>query len=160
MIKHLLSLFITLSVVASARGQHMSAESVALLQTSVNQSPLIINGVQRQHYKIPRLPGERMIKVGRTLTIIGSVVAIGGVIMYSQRDPDYYRQTYQGGTYYDVDTDPKAILGQALFGLGVGMIVPGVLVWTRGVKTHRRYLEKNSQSLYIPAGKVGVGYRF
>ncbi len=102
-----------------------------------------------------------MINVGRTLTIIGSVMAIGGIIMYSQHDPDYASQVYQGGSYYyTVETDPKAIFGQALFGIGVGMIVPGVLVWTKGAKTQKKYIEKNSQSLYIPSGKIGVGYRF
>ncbi len=79
---------------------------------------------------------------GLTLTIIGSASFIGGIIL-----------TTGGGT------ETGFYGGLLMAGGGAGMLIPGVVHWTRGART-RKPCTRNSQSLYIPSGKVGIGYRF
>ena len=117
--------------------------------------------VQREMYKIPQEPGQRMMKVGRALTIAGSALVITGILVYNNRDPNYSTQGTYGTTYGD---DPHEAGGQLLVGAGIGMIVPGVLVWIHGGSKFRKYIEKeaqkNAKGMYIPAGKLGLGYKF
>jgi hypothetical protein len=142
-----------MEMVASAEVQSLS------VRTAV-QEPSGYYSVQREMYKIPQEPGQRMMKVGRALTIAGSALVITGILVYNNRDPNYVTQGTYGTTYGD---DPHEAGGQLLVGVGVGMIVPGVMVWIHGASKYRKYVEKNAEKnagIYIPAGKLGLGYRF
>ncbi|MEJ1238501.1 hypothetical protein WBG78_10240 [Chryseolinea sp. T2] len=113
--------------------------------------------MQREMYKIPQEPGQRMMKVGKILTCVGTATVITGLLVYNNRDPNYSTQGTYGTTYND---DPHESGGQLLVAAGVGMIVPGVMVWIHGSNKFRKHVEKSTQAVYIPAGKLGLGYRF
>jgi hypothetical protein len=114
-------------------------------------------GVQREMYRIPQAPGERMMKVGQVLTAFGAISVISGILVYNNADPNYYTHGTYGNTYGE---DPHIAGGQLLVGAGIGLIVPGVMVWIHGASKFRKYEEKTTQALYIPGGKLGLGYRF
>jgi hypothetical protein len=111
-----------------------------------------------------RMPGERMKKVGRTLTLLGGAMILGGISVYSSADKEVRTVTYttsSGATYTQDEMDPKAALGILMIVGGVGMTVPGVLVWTKGVKKYNRYLEEQQRlSLDIRGTRAGFVYRF
>ncbi|HTF17632.1 MAG TPA: hypothetical protein VK658_06140 [Chryseolinea sp.] len=167
-----LAFFIT-SLALAAHGQDVrlepgpfmelvaSSKSASVNEGSITHEPSGIHSTQREMYKIPQEPGIRMMKVGKVLTGVGAGIVIAGILVYNNRDPDYYTQsTYGGVTYGD---DPHEVGGQMLVGIGVGMIVPGVMVWIHGASKfhkHQEKMEKNAQGLYVPAGKLGLGYRF
>ena len=113
--------------------------------------------VQRVMYKVPKEPGQKMMKVGKILTCFGTALVITGILVYNNRDPNYTTQGTYGTTYGD---DPHEAGGQLLVGIGTGMIVPGVMVWIHGASKYRKHIEKSTQAVYIPAGKLGIGYRF
>jgi len=140
-----------MSLVASAEVQRLSRNA------AIGEAWAVTHSVQRELYRIPKAPGERMMKVGKVLTALGTVSVISGILVYNNRDPDYYTHGTYGTVYGD---DPHEEGGQLLVGIGVGMIVPGVMVWIHGASKFRKYEEKNMQALYIPAGKLGLGYRF
>lgn len=121
--------------------------------------PTGLLSIQRQQYVIPKLPGERMMTVGKVLTGIGAVSVITGILVYNNRDPEYYTRGSYNNTYTE---DPHEIGGQLLVGIGCGMIVPGVMVWIHGANKFRKHAERTAQQqgFYVPAGKAGLGYRF
>lgn len=141
-----------MSLVSSAEVRELARQSAYASEWSIG------NSVQRELYVIPKAPGERMMKVGKTLTVLGAAAVIGGILVYNNRDPNYSTKGTYGTTY---DADPHEAGGQLLVGIGTGMIVPGVMVWIHGAKKFRKYEEKQrTQALYIPAGKVGLAYLF
>lgn len=125
--------------------------------SSFAAEPSGIGSVQHQQYKVPTIPGERRIKVGKTLTAIGATMIIAGILVYDNRQPESYSNGYYTTTTTD---DPNVVGGQMLVGIGSGLLVPGVLVWIHGASIYRRNIDKEAQGLYIPAGKLGIGYRF
>lgn len=115
------------------------------------------NGIQRELYKIPKAPGERRMKVGRTLAGFGAATVVAGLLVYNNRDPEYYTKNSFGTAYV---YDPNEVGGQMLVGIGTGLIVPGVMIWIHGASIYKRHERKQMQALYIPAGKLGLAYRF
>src|SRR6478609_7926194 len=83
-----------MEMVASAEVQSLS------VRTAVEE-PSGYYSVQREMYKIPQEPGQRMMKVGRALTIAGSALVITGILVYNNRDPNYVTQGTYGTTYGD-----------------------------------------------------------
>lgn len=166
-----LSFLIVLCLVLGAYGQEVRLESGPFMELiaasgdtyrdgrSFMNEPSDIRAVQREMYKIPQEPGVRMMKVGKVLTGVGAGAVIAGILVYNNRDPDYYTKGTYGTTYTG---DPHEAGGQLLVGIGVGMIVPGVMVWIHGASKFRKHLDKmeKNTALYIPVGKVGLGYRF
>ena len=140
-----------MGLVASRDLQSISASRRLLAE------PSGVYSVQREMYKIPQEPGQRMMKVGKILTGCGAALVITGILVYNNRDPNYSTQGTYGTTYGD---DPHEAGGALLVTAGTSMIVPGVLIWIHGSKKYRRHLEKTTQGLYVPAGKVGLSYRF
>jgi len=121
-------------------------------------SPVIVNAVERVAYKISRPPGLRMRNVGRTLTIIGGGMLIGGIIVYNNADQSYYT-TYQtsSGTY--TEGDEEAALGALMIVGGTGMAVPGIIFWSKGSKKYKRYLEREA-AFNIKGTGLSLSYRF
>jgi hypothetical protein len=163
-------LFSSICLALAAHGQDTRLQGGSFMEliasartSSLKEAKSIINepsgmlSVKREMYKIPQEPGVRRMKVGKVLTGIGAGLVIGGIIVYNNSDPNYSTHNTYGTTYGD---DPHEAGGQLLVGIGVGMMVPGIMVWIHGASQHRKYVEKNGQALYIPAGKMGIGYRF
>ncbi len=85
-------------------------------------------------------PGYRMRKVGATLTLAGAFLIIGGVIVDKSST---------------LDVAPLMIVG------GAGMVIPGIIFWTKGATTYRIYQAEQAAgttSLRLTAN--GIIYRF
>lgn len=121
-------------------------------------SPLIVAPVEKIHSVGPP-PGLRMRNTGRALTIGGVVLALSGVVMMSSADALYYRTTY---TAYGTQTegDPLGALGVAATTGGVGMMVTGGILWSKGNKKYKRHLERQNASFTVGANGVTLRYRF
>lgn len=123
-----------------------------------NVSPIIVNRVERVTYKISRPPGLRMRNTGRTLTLIGGAMLIGGIVVFNNADDDYYNSyTTSNGTYTEGDT--QAALGVLMIMGGAGMTVPGIIFWSKGSKKYNRYLEREA-AFNINQNGLSLSYRF
>ena len=107
-------------------------------------------------YSAPvNVPGTRMRNTGRTLTIAGIPLLIGGIIIASSAESTHYNYTSsQGGSYEE--GDPKGALGALMAVGGAGMIVPGIILWSKGAKKMKRYKEIEGISLEYTGSTVGL----
>ena len=125
---------------------------------NANMSPIVINNVQRVAYKIAYPPGYRMRNTGRTMTLIGAPLFIGGIILYSSADEKYYNSvTTSSGTY--TEGDPKAAGGILMSVVGAGLTVPGVILWTKGAKKFKRHMEREA-AFKFNGTTISLSYRF
>jgi hypothetical protein len=105
------------------------------------------------------IPGLRMRNAGRTLTICGGVLFIGGVVMMNNADELYYTTTQtQNGTIQE--GDPKGALGVLMTVGGIGMAVPGIILWSKGQKKYNRYLERQTVSMNVEGTGLSLRYSF
>ena len=104
-------------------------------------------------------PGLRMRNTGRALTIGGMVLAVTGIVMMSSADALYYRTTY---TQYGTQTegDPLGALSVTVTTGGVGMIVTGAILWSKGNKKYKRHLERQNASFTTSRNGLTLRYRF
>lgn len=104
-------------------------------------------------------PGQRMIRVGKTLTIAGSVLFVSGIVMMATADEIYYRTTtdFDGNTV--TEGDLQGALGLIMTTGGLGMIIPGAIVWSKGKKKYEAY-QSAGASLSLGINKNGAGLRF
>lgn len=124
-------------------------------------SPLIMNPAGEGTYKVYMPPGLRMRNAGRTLTIIGGALLVGGIIVFSSADETYYTYNSYNGTTYE-EGDPKAALGILMIVGGLGTSIPGVILWTKGAKKYKRYLEQREgeQTVSFNMNDNGVSLRY
>jgi uncharacterized membrane protein YidH (DUF202 family) len=167
---------LTLAVLLTLFGLQASAQadygllasastSISITTSAYAISPVVqdmqsYNGLGEYHPA--RLPGERMRKVGRLLTVLGAGMLIGGIAVYNSADDDYGNGYIQNGYYY-YETDPKEELGVTMMVMGVGAIVPGVILWVKGAKKYNRALkrqEAESVSMNLKGSGVTLTYRF
>ena len=119
-----------------------------LLEAKAISSPFVLQDA----------PGQRMIRVGKTLTIAGSVLIVGGVILMATADELYYRSnTVNGQTV--TEGDIKGGLGVVMTAGGVGMVVPGIIVWSIGRKKYRAS-QAGSASVSLGINNNGGGLRY
>jgi hypothetical protein len=105
------------------------------------------------------IPGLRMRNTGRTLTLCGSLLFVGGVVMMNNADELYYTSTQtQYGTVNE--GDPKGALGVLMAVGGAGMMVPGIIFWKKGLKKYNRYLERQTVSFKAGGSAVALRYSF
>lgn len=118
------------------------------------ESPVVVKPLQPVPYKVSYPPGYRMRNTGRTLTIIGGAMLIGGIIVYNNADLvyDYYTQT-------DYKEQQQAALGVLMIMGGTGMAVPGIIFWSKGSKKYKRHLEREAAFNFQGSG-LSVSYRF
>ncbi len=108
------SLLLLMCAVVSSNAQ-LLASTKANAVTMSQESPLLVKHVQPVPYKVSMPPGLKMRNVGRTLTIIGGAMLIGGIIVYDNADP-YYDYSSQGNTYYTKE-EQQAALGWLVGGV-------------------------------------------
>ena len=101
-------------------------------------------------------PGYRMKNVGSTLTLAGSFLVIGGVILASNSDDTI------NSNYNSVPTvNLQEVLASYMIGGGVGMIVPGIIFWAKGARKYKRFLaEEDNHNVSLRFTGNGVVYRF
>lgn len=104
-------------------------------------------------------PGLRMRNTGRTLTIIGGVVLVSGIVLAATADELYYETTYSSsGTYSE--GDPQGAIGVVMAVAGTGMAIPGIIFWSKGSKRYNKYLEEQRASLSLKGTGLTLRYRF
>jgi hypothetical protein len=89
--------------------------------------------------------------------VAGAGLLIGGIVVYSQADKTVYTVQTSQGTYDEID--PKVALGVFMIMSGVGLTVPGVIMWSKGTTKFNRYLERQT-ALVIDGNGVSLQYRF
>jgi hypothetical protein len=123
-----------------------------------NTSPIVIKDVQRVAYKIAYPPGYKMRNAGRTMTIIGVPLFVGGLIVFNNADENYYNSvTTSSGTY--TEGDPQAAIGVLMTVAGAGLTVPGVILWSKGAKKYKRHMEREA-AFKINGKALSLSYRF
>jgi hypothetical protein len=99
-----------------------------------------------------------MRNAGRTMTIIGVPLFIAGLIVFNNADENYYNSvTTSSGTY--TEGDPQAALGILMSVAGAGLTIPGAILWSKGSKKYKRYLERES-ALKLNGRGLTLSYRF
>ena len=104
-----------------------------------------------------RMPGERMQNVGRGLTLGGSALLIGGIILTSTTDFD--------NLVDDDDNVNKKQLRHLTYGIelivfGVGMTVPGIIFWSKGSHKLSRYKREQNITLGTKGAGLSLKYHF
>jgi hypothetical protein len=154
--KLIASLLLLMCTVVSSEAQ-LFASAKANTVTAIQESPLLVKQVQPVPYKVSMPPGLKMRNVGRTLTIIGGAMLIGGIIVFDNADP-YYDYSSQGTTYYTKE-EKQAALGVLMVMGGTGMTIPGIILWSKGGKKYKRHLEREAAFNFQGNG-VSLSYRF
>jgi hypothetical protein len=125
-------------------------------------SPLLVQSPMEAEYRVAKPPGLRMRNAGRTLTVLGGAMLIGGIVLVNNADDLYYSsQSTSYGTYEE--GDPQGALGVLMIVGGAGMSVPGIILWSKGAKKYNRYLEKqeaSQTSLSFKGRTLSLAYRF
>lgn len=103
-------------------------------------------------------PGLRMRNTGRTLTIIGGVMLVGGVIMAASADELYYETTYNSSGSYS-EGDPQGAIGIIMAVAGTGMTIPGIIFWNKGSKRYNKYLSEKRASASINGTTFSLRYQ-
>jgi hypothetical protein len=151
----IISAFIMLSV-GSSFAQVIAYNNIS----SGGTAPAASVVVYRAHSTMASvyLPGERMMKAGKILTIGGGAMLLTGVILMATAEEQYYN-TYSTpyGTYEE--GDPKYALGLVMAIGGAGMTIPGIILWSKGSKRYKAYQQRES-SLEINPANLGLRYRF
>jgi hypothetical protein len=127
--------------------------------TSFAQSPMlassrdqILNSFQKNYpssvFADERPPGLRQRNIGRAMAIGGAVLGFAGVIVYS--DARSGRVIAQGAVTQSPEEN-KMVAGVQMIAGGIGLLIPGVILWKKGQRKYGRYLERQSVSVN-PAG--------
>ncbi|MFD1000992.1 hypothetical protein ACFQ21_16820 [Ohtaekwangia kribbensis] len=155
------TLFVILLLTTSMPAWAQFNQSVVAVNDERVVSPLIMNPAGEGAYKVYMPPGLRMRNAGRTLTIIGGAMLVGGVIVFGSADETYYSYNSYNGTTYE-EGDPKAAIGILMMAGGLGMTIPGVILWTKGAKKYKRYLEQHEgeQTVSFNMNGNGVSLRY
>lgn len=105
-------------------------------------------------------PGLRMMKVGKALTLGGAALFTLGVIVMSSADYTTTTTNYNNLYGYNEEVDPQALIGAMMVVGGVGMVVPGIIFWSKGSKKYKAYKLQESGSVNINTHGISLRYRF
>jgi hypothetical protein len=105
----------------------------------------------------PRPRGLRQRNIGRALTIGGISLGFAGVLVFT--DARKGRVIANGQVTQEPET-AKMLAGIYLIEGGLGMVIPGVILWKKGQKKYNRYLEEQSVSFHSTGGSFALRYRF
>lgn len=145
-----LLVFIFAGVYADAKSQDLFAS----LNTRGVQSPVFKPSFSYKTFDKALLPpGYRMRKVGSTLTIAGAALFLGGIIVVSEADKTSYYNSSTGQQVYD---DPMFGAGSLMLVAGVGMMVPGIIFWSKGAKRYNQYLRDLQASVVVNGSGLSV----
>ncbi|HEY9045435.1 MAG TPA: hypothetical protein VIN08_06045 [Ohtaekwangia sp.] len=159
----LLALLVLIIAVPVSAQYNQTFASLEKSTTVAATSPIVVKPQGEGTYKVFMPPGLRMRNAGRTLTILGGAMLIGGVIVFSSADETYYTTTTTNNGTYE-EGDPKAALGIVMIAGGLGMSIPGVILWTKGAKKYKRYMEQHegeqTVSFDLKGNGLALRYRF
>jgi hypothetical protein len=103
-------------------------------------------------------PGFNQLKAGRKLTLLGAFFILGGGIVYNAGTRS---STYDPYTHSNI-IDPKIGLGRVMMATGVGLTVPGIILWVNGSKKYNSYVEseKATTSIQFKGNGLSLNYHF
>lgn len=155
------TLFVIILLATSVPAWAQFNQSVASVHHDERVVSPLIRPAGEGQYKVYMPPGMRMRNAGRTLTILGGAMLVGGVIVFGSADETYYSYNTTNGTTYE-EGDPKAAIGILMMAGGLGMTIPGVILWTKGAKKYKRYLEQHEgeQTVSFNMNGNGVSLRY
>lgn len=104
---------------------------------------------------VKRLPGYRMRNTGRALTLGGLTMLTGGLILMNSGGP---RSTHPN-VVEDEDAWMRS-LGFTIAYSGVGMAIPGIILWKKGSRKYKRSLEREQYSIETDGASVAFRYSF
>jgi hypothetical protein len=102
-----------------------------------------------------RPPGLRQRNIGRTMAIGGAVLGFAGILIYS--DARSGRVIAQGSVTQTPEEN-KMLAGILMIEGGIGLLIPGVIIWKKGQKKYSRYLER--QTVSLSAAGPGLTLRY
>jgi len=120
-------------------------------------SPVVQGLRAKGDYRVAMPPGYRTRNTGRVLTGIGGALLLTGVICLATADEQYYEYSNVNGQIEETG-DPKFVIGVLGIIGGVGMTIPGVILWTKGGRRYSRYLEQQQQE-NRPAARIQMNNR-
>ena len=100
-------------------------------------------------------PGSRMAKLGKTFTVIGGALIVGGILVSSGAKTT---TTYSNGVYYQDNS--QEVLGIVMIIYGVGFTIPGAILWSKGAKKMRWYEQQQELTLHLKGAGLGLAYKF
>lgn len=103
-------------------------------------------------------PGQRMMRVGNGLIIGGSILTVSGIFLMVTADELYYRTSIDSDGNTITEGDLKGAMGLLMTVGGVGMIIPGAIVWSKGKKKYEAY-QSTGASLSLGINRHGAGLR-
>lgn len=156
--KFVIAVLCLLTACIHAQAQRRHYESVQYASIT----PIRLQQVVPLRVETGNLPGQHGIRTGKTLTIIGGILLVGGVALASTADELYYSSNTTNGTTTE-EGDPQGAIGALMVVGGAGMIIPGIIIWSKSKKRYNRYLidhPQQSLQLDLGGGGVGMSYRF
>ncbi|HOX83755.1 MAG TPA: hypothetical protein PLJ60_08910 [Chryseolinea sp.] len=129
--------------------------------TTSEVSPVFLKNNHLKNYEIGNPPGLKKRNTGRTLTILGGGLLIGGIAVFSSADEKYYSSTTTNGNT-QTEGDPKAGLGILMIAGGIGMTIPGIILWTKGEKQYKQHLQNEGAqaTIQFKGNGLSLKYRF
>jgi hypothetical protein len=91
------------------------------------------------------VPGIRMKNVGTALTVSGVFLLITGVAILSSVKTSPVTPSPNGTQQQQPGSDPKLLLGSTLAVGGIGLAIPGIILWAKGSKKYNRGHRGRSQ---------------
>lgn len=123
-------------------------------------SPVVLKQDARSAPLQVDFPGKRMRNTGRTLTILGIGFIAGGIAMVSQAEETYYTSNYSSNGSYE-EGDPQGAFGVLMITGGAGMMVPGIIFWSKGAKKYNAAIrESEAASVHLKSNGLAIRYRF
>jgi hypothetical protein len=104
-------------------------------------------------------PGMYKIKMGRGMVIGGSVLLVSGIALAATADSYSYSYTNTNGQTTE-SGDAKGAIGVIFIAAGVGLTIPGAIIWSKGAKRLKRYKEENNLTFDIHGTQGVLTYRF
>ncbi len=103
-------------------------------------------------------PGVNQLKAGRTLTLLGAFFILGGGIVYNAGTRS---STYDPYTHSNTN-DPKVGWGRVMMATGVGLTIPGIILWVNGSKKYNSYegIKKATTSIQFRGNGLSLNYQF
>jgi uncharacterized membrane protein len=130
-------------------GHKIAAQELAWLQVA-NSNYVQFSDLERPY--VPLLvkpPGKRMARTGRTLTLVGAGMVVGGLIYFNANSNN------TTGAVEDGMVDGLVLTAMVS---GAVMMVPGVICWTVGSSRYKAYDRQIKGS--VSFGQNGLGLRY
>jgi hypothetical protein len=132
-----------LLVASTMLGHAQQLAETAPINSPVYASPVSFTQKMQLRDQVNNtVPGQRMRNTGRTLTLLGAGLLVGGIAVASSAESLYYQSNYSSNGGSTSQGDPKGALGIVMMTGGAGMIVPGIIFWSKGSKKFKAGLQE------------------